>query len=212
MRKKTAKEEDKYDPNLSESSDEPEEDREKKNLLIDLNEFIMENEQLKMRKDRKFENEIMKDSDKVQLTFKIQEEEDPKKELTNKEKIDKGLGESYKITREKWAQTNPEKIHWELLQSWKDSNTKHVCLRDISGYIFKSVDEEGFYSSLVNECQTFFVKKIDDNPNITGSTQGVDLNMLAHYEVNQLTGEKFLRLTIREWKTSYDSELTKFGK
>lgn len=27
-----------------------------------------------------------------------------------------------------------------------------------------------------------------------------------------LTGEKFLRLTVRQWKTRYDSELTQFGK
>ena len=31
--------------------------------------------------------------------------------------------------------------------------------------------------------------------------------MLSHYEVNQITGEKFLRLTMREWKTSYDPEI-----
>lgn len=31
--------------------------------------------------------------------------------------------------------------------------------------------------------------------------------MLSHYEVNKLTGEKFLRLAVREWKTSYDPEI-----
>lgn len=35
--------------------------------------------------------------------------------------------------------------------------------------------------------------------------------MLSHYEVNEQTGEKFLRLTIRQWKTSYDPGLKKMG-
>lgn len=36
------------------------------------------------------------------------------------------------------------------------------------------------------------------------------MNILSHYEVNSVTGEKFLRLSIREWKTSYDPELKNF--
>lgn len=31
--------------------------------------------------------------------------------------------------------------------------------------------------------------------------------MLSHFEVNSLTGEKFLRLALRQWKTSYDPEI-----
>ena len=36
--------------------------------------------------------------------------------------------------------------------------------------------------------------------------------MLCHYEVNQITGEKFLRIAIREWKTSYDPEIVENKK
>lgn len=120
------------------------------------------------------------------------------------------LNDLYKASAEADSKYDPEEYHWELLQEWRSENVKYNCLRDITGYVFRAVDEEGFYKKQVLKCQKFFNRKLDDNPN--KRNPGVDLNLLAHYEVNQLTGEKFLRLTIRQWKTEYDSELTKSGK
>ena len=35
----------------------------------------------------------------------------------------------------------------------------------------------------------------------------VTLNMLSDYKVNHVTGEKYLRIAVRQWMTSYDPEL-----
>ena len=82
-------------------------------------------------------------------------------------------------------------------------------MKDIEGYKFKAEDETGFLKKLVANCQSFFNKKIDESKQ---DKDEVDLNMLAHYEVNQITGEKFLRLVIRQWKTSYDPEVNLQGR
>ena len=94
--------------------------------------------------------------------------------------------------------------HWELLKNWRLDNVRYRCIRDIKGYSFKGEDELGYFADKVFECQEFFRKKINDSRSQGGE---VNYNMLSHYEVNQLTGEKFLRLTLREWKTSYDPEV-----
>ena len=94
--------------------------------------------------------------------------------------------------------------HWELLKEWRNENVKYRSIRDIKGYTFRADDEQGFFAERVDKCHSFFDKKINDSRTTGGE---VNLNMLSHYEVNQLTGEKFLRLTVREWKTSYDPEI-----
>lgn len=99
---------------------------------------------------------------------------------------------------------DPEKHHWELLREWRNGNVRYRCIRDIKGYTFRADDEQGFFQERVDECHSFFEKKINDSK-VTGGE--VNLNMLSHYEVNQLTGEKYLRLAVREWKTSYDPEI-----
>lgn len=80
---------------------------------------------------------------------------------------------------------------------------KHECIKNIKGYTFKTDDEENvpFLKELITACRIFNHKYITDNPNV-GMRNVPTTNMLSHYEVNQLTGEKFLRLAVREWKTS----------
>lgn len=108
---------------------------------------------------------------------------------------------------------NSDEIHWKVLQEWKDENVKWQAehMRDIGGYSFNKIeDEHGFLRDQVLACKKYLQnnKRINDNPNRSDS--GVDFNLLAHYEVNQLTGEKFLRLMMRQWITSYDpSDQTK---
>ena len=81
---------------------------------------------------------------------------------------------------------------------------RYKCLKDIEGYKFKAEDAQGFLKVFVERCQKYFSRKINDS---LSTGQECDLNMLSHYEVNQVTGEKFLRLAIRQWKTSYDPEI-----
>lgn len=90
------------------------------------------------------------------------------------------LNDLYKESAEANSRFNPEKYHWSLLRQWREKNVQYHCLRDIQGYVFRAVDEEGYYKELVLNCQKFFNKKIDDNPN--KRNPGVDLNLLAHYE------------------------------
>lgn len=120
-------------------------------------------------------------------------------------KESKKLQDLYATSTDENQKYCPEKYHWEILKEFRDNNMKYCCMKDIEGYKFKAEDETGFLKKLVANCQSFFNKKINDSRN---TNEQVDLNMLCHYEVNQITGEKFLRLVIRQWKTSYDPEVT----
>lgn len=101
---------------------------------------------------------------------------------------------------------NPEKFHWEVLKEWRDHNVKYQCLSDIQGYYFRAEDERGALRKQVLNCKKSYDKKITDNPN--RRNPGTDLNILAHFESNLVTGEKFLRLTVRQWKSNIDPALT----
>lgn len=120
-----------------------------------------------------------------------------------KSKLISKMADMYQTANNAGAKFDPEKYHWEVLKNWRDENVKYTCLRNIERYKFKSEDEEGFFQDQVVACQKFFNKKISD-----GKKGEAEMQVQSHYEVNQLTGEKFLRLLIREWKTSYDPEIS----
>lgn len=83
---------------------------------------------------------------------------------------------------------------------------RYKRLSDIEPYTFKPEDADGYFGPLIDNIQNFFTKKIND----AVSSKKSDINILSHYEVNKVTGEKFLRLSTREWKTSYDPEVENF--
>lgn len=93
------------------------------------------------------------------------------------------LNNLYETAADGEVSYDPNKFHWEILKEWRDANVKYQCKDDILGYRFKEEDEEGYFAEQVNLCQKFFKKNIDDDPN--RGDPGVDMNLLAHYEVNQ---------------------------
>ena len=93
-----------------------------------------------------------------------------------------------------------EELHWQTLKRWKKENVHHSAIADIGRYEFTDEDTNDKYYSdlsqrLVGEARDFVpakMEKLIDNDE-------AEFHILGHFEQNLETGERYLRVAMREW-------------
>lgn len=94
-----------------------------------------------------------------------------------------------------------EELHWNTLKKWKHENVEFSKVTDLQRYRFTDSDKASYYKNEIKTLQGFEKVKLPK----FNFNDNADFHIMGHFQQNLDTGERYLRIAMREWYEKKDN-------